>query len=158
MPDTTVLVRATFEHGVTAGLAALVGGLADAGARVAVIAGFGDPSNDINPAFSLARFVEPLSRMAGTPVTFVGESVGGGAESGLDRVSFGEIALLENLRFHSSRQQNARTFALKLSVLGDYFLDAGAPPAIADGWQSWLSALLPKPVPPQTENEIKEEV
>jgi phosphoglycerate kinase len=154
----TVLVRASFEAGVTAGLGELAGKLADAGARVAVIAGYGDPLNDINPALSLSQFVEPLARQAGRPVTFIGECVGIGAEAGLDRVDFGEIALLENLRFHSARRQNARTFALKLSVLGDYFLDAGAPPASIDGWQAHLSALLPGPLPPQTANEIKEEV
>jgi phosphoglycerate kinase len=152
----TVLVRASFEDDVSPRLATLVGALARAGARVAVIAGFGDPSNDINPAYSLARFAEPLSVMAGLPVVFIAESVGGGAEAGLDQVGYGKIALLENLRFHSSRHRDARSFALKLSILGDYFIDAGAPPQSADGWQSRLVALLPAPVLPET--EITEEV
>lgn len=158
-----VLVRASFEDGVSPKLAGLAGALARAGAKVAVIAGFGDPSNDINPALSLRRFVEPLSAKSGMPVAFITESVGGGAEAGLDQAGFGGIALLENLRFHSSRHRDARSFALKLSVLGDFFIDAGAPPLSADGWQKHLGALLPAPdlsnlALPDTETEFKEEV
>ena len=145
----TVLVRASFENGVSASLATLAGTLARSGAKVAVIAGFGDPSDDINPALSLRRFVEPLAAATGVPVAFIAESVGCGAEAGLDKVGFGHIALLENLRFHSSRHRDARSFALKLSVLGDFFVDAGSPlntpSAGTNGWQNHLRVLLPAP-------------
>ena len=159
----TVLVRASFENGISPRLATLAATLSRAGAKVAVIAGFGDPSNDINPALSIRRFAEPLAALVGLPVVFVAESVGGGAEAGLDGVGFGRVALLENLRFHSSRHRDARSFALKLSVLGDFFLDAGAPPLSSDGWQTHLKALLPAPemsglALSDTENEFTEEV
>lgn len=154
----TVLVRASFENGVTAELGRLIGRIAGAGARVAVIAGFGDPSDDINPALSLAQFAEPLSRTAGLPVTFVAESVGSGAEAGLDHVGFGKIAILENLRFHPARRSNARTFALRLSVLGDYFVDAGTRQQSADGWLSHLAAFLPEPGKFEDINDMEEEV
>lgn len=158
LADRTVLVRASFGDGVTSDLGGLLARLAGAGARVAVIAGLGDPSDDVNPALSLARFVEPLSEAAGRPVTFIGESIGPGAEAGLDRVAFGEIALLENLRFHRARRHHARSFALRLSVLGDCFIDAGQAPLSADGWQSHLASLLPGPEGRQQPNAIEEEV
>lgn len=153
----TVLIRADLENGIKPALGALVARFTQAGARVAVIAGHGDPAGDINPALSLERFAEPLARAAGCPVAFIGQSVGAGGESGLDRVGFGEAALMENLRFHPSRQRNARAFALRLSVLGDYFVDTGAPPPSGDGWQAHLRGLLPKPAfaraIPQTREE-----
>jgi 3-phosphoglycerate kinase len=44
-------------------------------------------------------------------------------------VPFGAIALMENLRFHPDAQRRSRTvFAMRLSVLGDYFVVPADPP------------------------------
>ena len=153
----TVLIRANFENGVTPALGALISRYTRAGARVAVIGGYGDPCDDVNPALSLACFVETLSGAAGCPVTFIGESVGAGGEAGLDRIEFGEAALLENLRFHGARHRDARSFALKLSVLADFFVDMGAAPADPKGWPTQLRSLLPEPPFAQSTNDMNEE-
>lgn len=145
MADSTVLVRANFADGVTPGLARIVTGLADQGARVAIISGFGDPGGDVNPALSLSRFAEPFAEATGKPVTFIAESVGTHAEAWLARVPFGEIALMENLRFHPDESRKAKVFAVCLSILADCYVDVGKLPLPQNGWQVALRLLLPKP-------------
>lgn len=153
----TVLVRASFDDAVSARLATLLADLADRGARVAVIAGLGNPAGDINPALSLGQFVEPLAKATGKPVTFIGESVGTGAEGRLAQVDYGAIALLENLRFNPDERRQASIFAMRLSVLGDFYIDAGNPPANPNGWQETLKTLLPEPFTAQYEHRPEQE-
>jgi phosphoglycerate kinase len=153
----TVLVRASFDEGIAPEFAPRVRELADQGARVAIIAGLGNPAGDVNPALSLGRFSGPLSQVTGRPVTFIPESVGIGAEASLAQVPFGEIALLENLRFHPDESRQARVFAVRLSVLGDFYIDAGNVPAKGNGWQSALRLLLPEPCISENHFKIDEE-
>ncbi|MBZ0164470.1 MAG: phosphoglycerate kinase [Notoacmeibacter sp.] len=153
----TVLVRTSFDDAVSDRLATLLAGLADRGARVAVIAGLGNPAGDINPALSLAQFVAPLAAATGKPVTFIGESVGTGAEARLAQVDYGAIALLENLRFNTDERRQASIFAMRLSVLGDFYIDAGDPPTSPNGWQETLKTLLPEPFTAQYEHRTEQE-
>jgi 3-phosphoglycerate kinase len=95
----TAIIRISLDGGISHTAIPLITTLADAGARVVVVAGLGDPAGDINPALSLRPFTPMLEEMTGKHVTFVNESVGTGAEAKLAGVPFGEIALMENLRF-----------------------------------------------------------
>ena len=145
MTGKTVLIRADLSEGIQPGLAQAARRFALAGARVAVIAGIGAPRGEFNPALSLKGFREPLEQATGIAVTFIKDCVGAVAETGLAGVRFGEIALLENLRFHNDARRNSRTFAVRLSVLGDYFVVTGRlsePPA---SWLTALQALLSTP-------------
>jgi 3-phosphoglycerate kinase len=141
----TAIVRISLDGGISHTAIPLITTLADAGARVVVVAGLGDPAGDINPAFSLRPFSQTLAEMIGRPVTFVNESLGSGAEAKLAEVPVGEIALMENLRFHSDERRRENVFAMRLSVLGDYFVDAGDPPLNQQGWQAALKQILPEP-------------
>lgn len=141
----TAIVRISLDGGISHTAIPLITALADAGARVVVVAGLGNPAGDINPALSLRAFTTTLQEMAGKPVTFVDESVGTGAENKLASVPHGEIALMENLRFHSDERRAETVFAMRLSVLGDYFVDAGDPPINRQGWQAALKQILPEP-------------
>lgn len=141
----TVLLRANLEQGVTQELGDAVAALAARHARVAVIAGFGEPRGDINPTLSLIRFRQPLEAISRTPVSFITDCVGPVAEAGLERVPFGEAALLENLRFYATGHRDSRGFALRLSVLGDFFAVSGAVPGRPVGWLTELARILPSP-------------
>lgn len=145
MTGKTVLVRADLSEGIEPSLALAANRLALAGARVVVIAGIGAPRGEFHPALSLKEFRRPLEQATGIAVTFIEDCVGAVAETGLAGVRFGEIALLENLRFHNDARRNSRVFAVRLSVLGDYFIVTGRlsePPA---NWLTALQALLPAP-------------
>jgi phosphoglycerate kinase len=157
LAEKTVLVRANFCRGVTVRLAGTVRDIAERGARVAVVAGLGDPEGDVNPALSLLRFVEPLARATGKRTTFISESVGTGAEAKLARVPFGEVALLENLRFHRDESRKTKVFAVRLSVLADFYIDAGESRPPENGWQDALRLLLPEPGGTATNQPIDED-
>lgn len=141
----TVLLRANFDGGVTRELGDAIASLAARGSRVAVIVGFGQPQGEANPIFSLAAFRQPLEQVSRTRVTFVPDCVGSTAEAGLDRVPFGEAALLENLRFYADEHRDSRAFAFRLSALGDFFAISGVVPSRPVGWLTELAKLLPAP-------------
>ena len=141
----TVLLRADFTNGVTEELGRMAATFAARGARVAVLAGYGAPQGEANTAFSLAQFRPLLEHLCGRPVTFISDCVGADAEAGLGLVPFGEVALMENLRFHPDERRNNRTFAMRLSALGDYFAISGAVPPDPVGWLTALAAMLPTP-------------
>jgi len=141
----TVILRADLANGLGIDLIEEIAAFAQAGARVAVIAGFGSPGGDFNAALSLRGFAKPLQDLSGIKVSFISECVGTLAESALAHVPFGEAALMENLRFHTDERRDSRNFALRLSALGDYFAVTGklrSPPA---RWIVELSSILPSP-------------
>jgi phosphoglycerate kinase len=127
--------------------AAYLRNLAARGARIAIIAGYDNPGGDVNPTLSLRHLVAPLQELTGLPVHFVGDCVGPVAEAGLAATPAGSIALMENLRFHPEAQRRSRTFAIRLSALGDYFAVPGGMPESASVWIRELAKLLPEPTP-----------
>ncbi|WP_239334145.1 phosphoglycerate kinase [Frankia sp. CiP3] len=78
--------------------------LLDRGARVVVCSHLGRPKGMPDPAYSLAPVVGRLAQLLGRPVTFAGD--GGGdiagpyAQKVVSELGDGEVALLDNLRFH----------------------------------------------------------
>ncbi|MCT7374303.1 phosphoglycerate kinase [Chelativorans salis] len=120
----TVLVRAVLDCSNKDGLAGLLSGLADCNARVVVMSAIGAPGGEFNPTLSLKRFVSPLAQATGKSVHFVPDCVGAVAEIGVGMAPFGDLVLLENLAFHKGETSGDRTFAIRLSVLGDIYLDA----------------------------------
>ena len=139
----TVLVRIDPAKPELAGAA--VRDLQAAGARVALVAGYGTPAGDFNPAFTLRGFLPALEAAIGGPIVFVPESVGAGAEAALSRVPAGGVALLENVRFHPDARRQSRAFAIRLSALGDFFTVPGGIPETASVWIRELARLLPEP-------------
>jgi phosphoglycerate kinase len=98
--------------------------LIDKGARVVVMSHFGRPKGKPDPAFSLRPLVEPLSRaIHGRPVAFAADCVGAEAERVVGALAPGEVALLENLRFHPEEEKNDLGFAKRLAALGDLYVN-----------------------------------
>lgn len=121
----TVLVRASLSEGNhLAALGGLLRELGEAGARSVVLSSLGRPSGEYDPTLSFLSRAAPLSRASGRTVHFIPHSVGAAAEARVAAVPFGEIALVENLAFHKGEAAGDRTFAMRLSVLGDFYLDA----------------------------------
>ena len=93
------------------------------GARVVVISHFGRPKGQRVPEMSLRGVVKPLSELLGAPVVFAEDCVGEAAESVVDGLKPGEVALLENLRFHAGEENNDPDFASLLAKLGDLYVN-----------------------------------
>jgi len=92
------------------------------GAKVIVLSHFGRPKGP-DPKLSLRPLVEPLSRAIGRPVYFAPDCIGPEAERVVAALKPGEVALLENLRFHKGEEANDPAFAKALAALGDAYVD-----------------------------------
>ncbi len=103
--------------------------LADAGARVVVMAHLGRPKGAPDPAYSLAPVASRLSELLGAPVAFATDTVGESARAVVDGLGNGQVALLENVRFNAgetSKDDAERgAFADQLAALGDAFVSDG---------------------------------
>ncbi len=125
------------------------------GARIVVISHFGRPKDGPDPSLSLAPVARELGRLLGKPVTFVAECIGPAAESAVAALAPGEIAVLENLRFHKGEEKNDRDFAEKLARCGDIYVnDAFSAAHRAHASTEGLAHLLPAYAGPLMLEEI----
>ncbi len=100
--------------------------LMDKGARVVVISHFGRPKGQVVPEMSLKPVADALSQaLGGTKVAFAADCIGDAATAVVDDLADGEIALLENLRFHPGEEANDAGFAGDLAALGDLYVNDG---------------------------------
>ena len=96
--------------------------LTNRGARVVVISHFGRPKGGPDPEFSLKPVAAKLGELLSRPVTFVGDCVGPQAERAVEALAPGQIAVLENLRFHAEEEANDPVFAKSLAMQADCFV------------------------------------
>jgi len=104
-------------------LAPTIEALIAKGAKVVVMSHFGRPKS-FDPSQSLRPLVAPLSKaIGGRPVHFAEDCIGEEAERVVKALKPGEVALLENLRFHEGEEANDPEFAAQLAALGDVYVD-----------------------------------
>jgi phosphoglycerate kinase len=96
--------------------------LAERGGRAIVLSHFGRPKGK-DPALSLQPLIQPLSEAIGRPVRFASDCIGPEAERVVAELKDGEVALLENLRFHAGEEKNDPGFVDALARLGDLYVN-----------------------------------
>src|SRR5215467_12847158 len=105
-------------------LAPTIQALIAKGAKVVVMSHFGRPKGKPDPAFSLRPLVEPLQKaIGGRDVAFASDCIGPEAKRVVAGLQPGQVALLENLRFHKGEEANSAEFARALAELGDVYVD-----------------------------------
>jgi len=125
-------------------LAPTIRELAERGARVVVMSHFGRPKGKPEAAYSLRPLVAPLAEAIGRPVAFAEDCVGPLAERAVAALRPGDVALLENLRFHAEEEKNDPSFAKQLAALGDLYVnDAFSAAHRAHASTEALAHLLP---------------
>ena len=119
--------------------------LADKGARVVIMSHFSRPKGKVVPEMSLGPVVAPLSAALGQRlVSFAVDCVGEKAAAVIDGLADGEIAVLENLRFHPGEEANDDAFAGQLAALGDLYVnDAFSAAHRAHASTEGIARLLP---------------
>jgi phosphoglycerate kinase len=106
-------------------LAPTIEALIAEGAKIVVLSHFGRPKGP-DTENSLRPMVEPLSRaIGGRKVAFAPDCIGPEAKKVVDALKPGEVALLENLRFHPEEEKNDAGFAKALAELGDAYVNDG---------------------------------
>ena len=97
--------------------------LHEQGAKIILASHLGRPKGERVNSMSLSPVLPVLSEKLGLPVLFLNDCVGKEVEDALDGLENGQIALLENLRFHKGETENDSTFAQKLASLADVFVN-----------------------------------
>src|SRR6201993_2826366 len=97
-------------------LAPTIEALIEKGAKVIVMSHFGRPQGRPDPAYSLRPLVAPLSKaIGGRQVAFAADCIGDEAKRVVAALRPGQLALLENLRFHQGEEANSPDFARALA-------------------------------------------
>ena len=119
--------------------------LTKAGARVILLSHFGRPKGKPTPDASLRQLVAPLSAaLGGRTIAFADDCIGPDAEKVVAGLKDGDVALLENLRFHPGEEINDPSFASALAKLGDLYVnDAFSAAHRAHASTEALAHLLP---------------
>lgn len=97
--------------------------LRKAGAKVLILSHFGRPEGEQNPQMSLAFLLPTLEECWGCDVRFAQDCIGEKAEALADSLNDGDVALLENLRFHKGEKANDPDFISQLAALGDVYVN-----------------------------------
>ncbi len=105
-------------------LAPTIRELSQKGAKVVVISHFDRPKGKVVPSMSLAPLAAALGQvLGGKKVAFAEDCVGAKAAATVAGLKNGEVALLENLRFHAEEEENEPGFAQQLAALGDLYVN-----------------------------------
>jgi phosphoglycerate kinase len=129
--------------------------LARRGAKVIVISHFGRPKGGHDPEFTLKPVADALGQLIGKLVWFAPDCIGPAAASAIGALEDGDIAVLENLRFHKGEEKNDAAFAAELAKLGDIFVgDAFSCAHRAHASTEGLTHLLPSYAGPLLMEEI----
>ena len=98
--------------------------LIDKGARVIIASHLGRPHGVVDTSLSLRPVAPALAAaLGGRPVSFAEDCVGPVAQKAVAALADGEVALLENLRFHPGEEANDEAFAGALAELADLYVN-----------------------------------
>jgi phosphoglycerate kinase len=93
------------------------------GARVILASHLGRPKGQRVDKYSLGPVAAHLSELLGRTVAFAKDCVGDEARATVDALRDGDVAMLENLRFHPEEEKNDDAFAKELASLCDLYVN-----------------------------------
>ena len=97
--------------------------LSKRGAKVLILSHYGRPGGKYDPAESLEPVAKKLAELLGGPVEFAEDCIGKEARKVAARLIDGDVAVLENTRFHLGEERNETGFAKQLAENGDFFVN-----------------------------------
>ena len=97
--------------------------LADKGAMVLVLAHFGRPKGQKSADMSLSLVTRALGQALGRDVQFIPDCQGQAAVDGIAVMRGGDIAILENTRFHAGEEKNDPALSDAMAALGDLYVN-----------------------------------
>lgn len=118
--------------------------LSEKGARVIVLSHFDRPKGKRVPEMSLAPMAPALAAGLGRFVAFAEDCVGEVAERTVATMHDGDVALLENTRFHAGEERNDPDLARAMASLGEVYVnDAFSAAHRAHASTEGIARLLP---------------
>lgn len=130
--------------------------LADAGAKVLLLAHFGRPKGERNSTMSVSMTLDAVQDVLGREVMFIPEVQGPVVEQSIGILRNGDIGLLENTRFWPGEEANDPEFAKGIAANGDFYVnDAFSAAHRAHASTEGLARLLPAYAGRAMEQELK---
>jgi phosphoglycerate kinase len=130
--------------------------LSDKGAIVLVLAHFGRPKGERKPELSLAQLTLPLKDVSGREVMFIDDCAGPDAEKAVAMLQPGDVAILENTRFHKGEEKNDPSLVDAMARLGHLYVnDAFSAAHRAHASTEGLAHVLPAYAGRSMEAELK---
>ncbi|MBN4069602.1 MAG: phosphoglycerate kinase [Alkaliphilus sp.] len=99
--------------------------LLENGASIILMSHLGRPKGEAKPEFSLAPIAKRIAELVGKEVFFADDSdvVGENAKQMAANLNFGEIMMLQNVRYRKEETKNIENFSKELASLGDVFIN-----------------------------------
>ena len=130
--------------------------LADRGAIVLLLAHFGRPKGEPRLDMSLSLVTGTYEAVLGRAVCFIGDCQGELAKENVADLRPGDIAILENTRFHAGEEKNDSALTREMAELGDFYVnDAFSAAHRAHSSTEGLAHLLPAYAGRAMEAELK---
>ncbi|MFZ1743879.1 MAG: phosphoglycerate kinase, partial [Pontixanthobacter sp.] len=130
--------------------------LADAGAKVLLLAHFGRPKGERNSTMSVSMTLDAVEDVLGREVMFIPEVQGPVVEQSIGILRNGDIGLLENTRFWAGEEANDPEFAKGIAANGDFYVnDAFSAAHRAHASTEGLAHILPAYAGRAMEKELK---
>lgn len=165
----TVLVRVDFNVPIEQGVEAIanydqrlratlptIEYLLERRAKIVLCSHLGRPGGQVDESLRLAPVGTRLDVLLGHEVYSLSDCVGPDVADTVSHMSSGEIALLENLRFHQGEEANDDAFARELASIADCFvMDAFAVAHRAHASTVGVPRLLPSAMGLLTQREVE---
>src|SRR5437762_13648198 len=97
--------------------------LREHGAKTILVSHFGRPKGKPVEKYSLRPIGEYLYSLIHHPVIFSHDTIGDVPKKIVEHMANGDVALLENVRFHPGEEANDPDFARALAELGDLYVN-----------------------------------
>lgn len=97
--------------------------LAKKGAKVVLLSHFGRPGGKRDEKESLRPVAKKLEELLGRKVAFADDCIGEAAAKTIAAMKPGDVAMLENTRFHKGEEKNEADFVKALAANGDTYVN-----------------------------------
>ncbi|MCH8556741.1 MAG: phosphoglycerate kinase [Balneolia bacterium] len=95
----------------------------DNGGKLILLSHLGRPKGEPAPEFSLKPVAEYLEKNLSQKVHFASDCIGDVAQKAIEAAGYGEVVLLENVRFHAGETKNDAELSKAFAALGDVFVN-----------------------------------
>lgn len=99
--------------------------LMDQKCKVVICSHLGRPKHATDITCSLKPIAKKLSKLLGSPVSFADDCIGKKTKESVKKMQYGDVLLLENLRYYPEEEANDETFAKQLASLAEVFVQDG---------------------------------
>ncbi len=93
------------------------------GGLLILMSHLGRPAGVNDPDFSLKPVADHLATLIDANVYFDDDCIGAESESVIAKADFGDVVVLENVRFHEQEKKNGEAFSKALAAHGDLFVN-----------------------------------